>query len=321
MRAIVGTETLSWSQAPEPVLQPSEILVRVRATAVNRADLAQRAGRYPPPPGASTILGLEAAGFIEALGEGVSRWSVGDRVCALLAGGGYAELVAVPQGQLLPVPEGLSWTEAAALPEVLTTAWLNLFLEGGARAGHRVLLHAGASGVGTAAIQICRELGVHCWVTVGSDDKLEFCEQLGARGGCNRNQQLFADLARDWTGGHGFDLVLDPVGAAYLAHDQRVLATGGRLVVIGLLTGRKAELDLGRLMVKRQQVVGSVLRARSVEEKATIIADVRARAWPLVEQGRVKPVIHTIMDIQDVEEAHALVASNTTIGKVVLRVP
>lgn len=309
--------TFTWSTTPDLTPAAGEIRIRVAAAGVNRADLIQRAGHYPPPPGASLVLGLECAGVVDAIGEGVSRWRIGDRVCALLAGGGYAQQVVCPAGHALPIPEGLSMAEAAALPEVLATAWLNLYKEAGLKAGESVLLHAGASGVGTVAIQLCKLRGASCFVTAGSAAKIARCVALGASGGFNRHDGPFTEAVKAWAPG-GVDVVLDPVGAAYLPDNQRVLATDGRLVIIGLLGGRMAEVDLGRLLIKRQRIMGSTLRARSVAQKDAIIAGLAAEVWPAVASGAVVPVLETTMPVAEAEEAHRLLSSNTTTGKVVL---
>lgn len=310
--------TLVWRPHDIPQPGPGEIRIRVVATAVNRADLLQVAGHYPPPSGASAIPGLECAGVVDAIGEGVERWRVGDAVCALLSGGGYAEQVVCPAAQALPCPSGLSLAQAAALPEVFATAWLNLVQEGGVELGSRVLVHAGASGVGTAAIQICKLLGADCYITVGSPEKLARCVALGAQGGHDRHQGSF--LQAEWAQ-EPFDVILDPVGAAYLSDNLRALALDGRLVLIGLLGGRTAEIDLGRLLVKRQRVIGSTLRSRSVQKKGEIMGALARQVWPAVATGEVVPVIHEVLPIQKVAQAHALLASNHTFGKVVLTMP
>lgn len=322
MNAIhVESGTLRWGPAPDPALPPGHVRLRARATAVNRADLLQAAGAYPPPPGKSPILGLEVAGEVLESAPDVDGWTAGDRVCALLAAGGYAEQVVVPAGHLLRVPDRLSLEQAAALPEVLTTAWLNLWREAALQPGERVLLHAGASGVGTAAIQLCRVRGNPCFVTAGSDAKIATCTALGAEGGANRHDTDFEAAVREWTGGRGVDVILDPVGGDYLERNLRCLATGGRLVLIGLLGGRSAPLDLGRVLVKRLRIVGSVLRARPDDEKTRILDDLRAHAWPLVASGEVVPIVDRVLPISRAGAAHAAIASNQTVGKVVLSVP
>ena len=256
------------------------MLIRNRATAINRADLAQRAGAYPPPPGASSILGLECAGEVVGVGEGVSRYVVGDRVCALLAGGGYAELVSAPAGQTLRIPRGLSFEQAAALPEVFATAYLNLFIEARLAVGERVLLHAGASGVGTAAIQLCKINHSPCYITAGNAEKVARCVALGAAGGADRHAGSFADHVPAWTDGAGFDVILDPVGAGYLKANLRSLRADGRLVVIGLMGGAVAELELGLMMMKRLRVIGSTLRARTIAANSAVMDELEKVVWP-----------------------------------------
>jgi putative PIG3 family NAD(P)H quinone oxidoreductase len=280
----------------------------------------QRAGRYPPPPGASDILGLECAGEVTEVGEGVSRVAPGDAVCALLAGGGYAEQVVVPAGQVLKVPRGFDAIRAAAIPEVFATAYLNLYLEAALAKGERVLLHAGASGVGTAAIQLCSALHNPCLVTAGSQDKIERCVALGADGGANRHAGGFEDTVRAWTDGAGVDVILDPVGGAYLAENLQCLNTGGRLVLIGLMGGTRAELNLGLMLMKRLRIVGSTLRSRPVSEKAAVMDALQARVWPLFESGAIEPVIEAVIPIEEAERAHELIESNETVGKVVIGV-
>lgn len=313
-------DALAWTDAPD--LQPGvgEILIRNRATAVNRADLVQRGGGYPPPPGASPVLGLECAGVVEAVGEGVQRWQAGDQVCALLAGGGYAEQVVCPAGQALPIPDGVALQDAAALPEVFATAYLNLYMEGAAQVGERLLLHAGASGVGTAGIQLARAFGNPVWVTAGSAEKIERCVELGASAGHDRNAGSFADAVKAWTDGAGMDVILDPVGGAYLQDNLRSLAIDGRLVVIGLMGGAKAELELGLAMVKRLRVIGSTLRARPVAAKAQVMEALERRVWPRIEAGEITPIIEARLPIADAARAHELIASNDTFGKVLLTI-
>lgn len=316
---IIGDE-LVWDNVPEPDLKPGEILIANHATAVNRADLAQRSGHYPPPPGASDILGLECAGEVLAIGEGVSSYSKGDLVCALLAGGGYAERVAVPAGQVLPVPKGMPTATSAALPEAFATAWLNLFMEGGLKVGEKALLHAGASGVGTAAIQLCRANHVTCFVTLGDKTKLNRCLELGAQAGTVRHEEDFVDKINEWTAGQGVDVILDPVGASYLSANLKSLATNGRLVIIGLMGGSRADVNIGLMMMRRLRVIGSTLRSRSVAAKATVMEQLKSRVWPLLEQGSIKPVIETILPITKAAQAHELMASNQTVGKILLSI-
>ena len=317
--SVLASSELKWQETEDPVLSPSEVLIEIKATAINRADLMQRRGLYPPPPGASPIMGLECAGVVVQVGDQVSRHQVGDRVCALLAGGGYAELTAVDEGSVIPIPEGLDFSQAAALPEVFATAWLNLFIEAGLQPGERVLLHAGASGVGTAAIQLCRAFGSESYVTAGSEDKIATCLALGASQGFDRNQGGVSEaLQAFWA--DGVDVVLDPVGAGYLADNLKVLRMNGRLILIGLMSGARTEIDLAQLMMKRIRVIGSTLRARPLPEKAAIMAELEQFVWPKITTGVIKPIIETIMPIEQANEAHDLVASDTTVGKVVLSV-
>ena len=319
MKAIlVNDGELHWGEVEAPEPGPGEVLIANRASAVNRADLAQVSGGYPPPPGASPILGLECAGTVTAVGEGVSRVAPGDRVCALLAGGGYAEQVVVPAGQVLPIPGDLSFTEAAALPEVFATAYLNLFMEARLVPGERAVLHAGASGVGTAGIQLCRAFGNPVFVTAGSAEKVADCVALGATAGRNRHDGSFVEAVQSFSDGNGADVILCPVGAGYLAENQAALALDGRLVIIGLLGGVQAELNLGLMMMKRQRVIGSTLRARSIPAKAAVMDALQERVWPLIESGEIKPVIEAQIAMPSAAEAHALIAGNTTVGKVVL---
>lgn len=319
MKAIqVDDDKLVWGDVEAPVVGPGDVKISNRATAINRADLAQRAGAYPPPPGASPVLGLECAGVVEDVGDGVSSFVAGDEVCALLAGGGYAEEVVVPAGQVLPIPDGLSFVEAAALPEVFATAYLNLFMEAKATPTETILLHAGASGVGTAGIQLSKAFGNPVFVTAGSEQKIERCVQLGALAGSNRHQEQFVDKVSEWTAGQGFDVILDPVGAAYLADNLKSLGLDGRLVVIGLMSGATAELALGQMMMKRLRVIGSTLRARPVEAKAAILNELHDRVWPLIEAGDIKPIIDEVIPVADADRAHALIAGNDTFGKVIL---
>jgi len=285
-------DALVLDDVPVPEIGPTDVLVTVAAAGVNRADLMQRQGFYDPPPGASPYPGLEVSGTVAAVGEQVEGWSVGDQVCALLSGGGYAEQVAVPAGQLLPVPAGVSLRDAAALPEVVSTVWSNVFLTASLQTGQTLLVHGGSSGIGTMAIQLAREVGAHVAVTAGSAAKLEACRELGAEILVNYREQDFVEVLREHTGGAGADVILDNMGAKYLARNVDALATGGRLVVIGLQGGTRAELDLGVLMRKRAAVIATSLRARPPAEKATIVAAVREHVWPLVESGRVRPIVH-----------------------------
>ncbi|MCC5871335.1 MAG: NAD(P)H-quinone oxidoreductase [Gammaproteobacteria bacterium] len=319
MKAIdIQDGELVWTDVADPTPGPGEILIRNEATAINRADLVQRSGGYPPPPGASPILGLECAGEVVAVGDGVSSLRKGDRVCALLAGGGYAEQVVVPAGQARRIPGSLSAAEAASLPEVYATAWLNLFMEAGLEVGERVLIHAGASGVGTAGIQLCRAFGNPVWVTAGSSSKVDRCIALGAAGGHDRHAGSFRDQVEAWTDGAGFDVILDPVGAAYLADNLRAMALEGRLLLIGLMGGAKAELEMGLVLMKRLRLIGSTLRARPVAAKSAVMDQLEARVWPKLADGSIIPVIEAEFPITQAADAHALIAGNDTFGKVVL---
>jgi putative PIG3 family NAD(P)H quinone oxidoreductase len=325
MRAIMitepgGPEVLRIQDVPDAVAAPGEVLVRVAAAGVNRADLMQRMGRYPPPPGAPEYPGLECSGTVQALGEGVEGWSVGDEVCALLSGGGYAELVSVPAGQLLPVPGGVSLTESAALPEVACTVWSNVFMTAVLQPAEVLLVHGGSSGIGTMAIQLAKAAGARVAVTAGSAEKLERCRQLGADVLVNYKEQDFVEVVRSATDGHGADVVLDTIGARYLARNLDVLAANGRQVTIGLQGGARAELDLGLLMRKRAAVIATSLRARPAGEKAAIVAAVREHVWPLVEDGAVRPVVHTTMPLDSAAAAHELLEASTHVGKVLLTV-
>ena len=321
MKAIeVDGDRLVWTDAPSPTLGDGEIRIRVKASAVNRADLSQRKGGYPPPPGASPILGLECSGVVEEIADHVTGFKVGDAVCALLAGGGHAQEVVVPAGQVLPIPKGLSFIEAAALPEVFATAYLNLYAEAALQPGERVLLHAGASGVGTSGIQLCRAFGNPVFVTAGSDDKIERCLSLGAAGGANRHDGSFVNHVAAWTAGKGFDVILDPVGAAYLQDNIGSLAIDGRLVLIGLLGGVSAELPLGPMLRKRLRVIGSTLRARSVAAKSVIMSSLYDRVWPLIESGQIRPIVEAVLPIAETGRAHELLASDKTFGKLVLTI-
>lgn len=304
---------LRWADTPTPVPAPGEVRIRVHATAVNRADLLQREGRYPPPPGASPVLGLECAGMVDAVGEGVARWRPGDAVCALLAGGGYAEYACVDARHCLPVPPGLGLAEAACLPEAFATAWLNLFLEAGLQPGERVLLPAGASGVGTAALQLCRAFGNPCFVSVGSAAKLAHCLALGATSGAVRGESLATAIGPD-----GVDVILDPVGGSAFAEHLALLREEGRLVVIGFMGGREATLDLGRLLVKRLRIQGSTLRSRPADAKAALMASLEARVWPLFADGTLRPVLDRRFPLPEAAAAHDWVAANRNTGKVAL---
>jgi putative PIG3 family NAD(P)H quinone oxidoreductase len=308
------------ADVPDPQPAPGEVRVRVAAAGVNRADVMQRMGFYPPPPGAPEYPGLEVSGTIDSLGDAVEGWAVGDEVCALLSGGGYAELVCVPAGQLLPVPTGVGLEEAAALPEVVSTVWSNVFMTANLLPGQTFLVHGGSSGIGTMAIQLAREIGARVAVTAGSTDKLEACRELGAEILINYREQDFVEELRGATAGAGADVILDNMGAKYLARNVDALAVNGRLVVIGLQGGAKAELDLGQLLRKRGAVIATSLRARPADEKAAIVAAVRDHVWPLVESGRVKPVVHRRHPLAAAAEAHRELEASGHIGKILLTV-
>jgi len=309
---------LVWEEVSEPQLASEEVLVEVYATAVNRADLLQARGLYPPPPGASEILGLEMAGRIATVGEGVADWRVGDRVCALLAGGGYAERVTVRRELLLRIPDQWTFIQAAAVPEVWLTAFVNLFLEGRLSIGETVLIHAGGSGVGTAAIQLAREIGAIVSVTAGSEAKLKTCRELGAALCVNYQQADFCEAVIAATDGRGVDLILDPVGANYLQRNLNALAKKGRLVNIGLLGGRIAEIDLAQVLTQNLHIIGSTLRARPLAEKALITREFSQRFWPLLADGTLRPIIDRTFPIQEAQAAHEFVRANRNTGKVML---
>jgi len=311
-------DALVLADVPDPAPAAGEVRVRVVAAGVNRADVMQRLGHYPPPPGAPEYPGLEVSGTVDALGDGVEDWSVGDEVCGLLSGGGYAELVCVPAGQLLPVPRGVSVQDAAALPEVVCTVWSNVFMTAHLLPGQLLLVHGGSSGIGTMAIQLAREVGARVAVTAGSAHKLEACRELGAEVLVNYREQDFVQQVRAATDGAGADVVLDNMGAKYLGRNVDVLAPNGRLVVIGLQGGTRAELDLGLLLRKRAAVIATSLRARPADEKAAIVAAVREHVWPLVEAGRVRPVVHSTFALADAAGAHRELESSSHIGKLLL---
>jgi putative PIG3 family NAD(P)H quinone oxidoreductase len=320
MRAVIasstgGPEVLSVGELPDPTPGPGEVLVAVAATAVNRADTLQRQGFYPPPPGASEVIGLECSGTIAALGEGVEGWAVGDEVCALLAGGGYASYVVVPVGQVMPVPAGVSLVEAAALPEVACTVWSNVFMVAGLQPGERFLVHGGSGGIGTMAIQLASAVSAKVFATAGSAAKLAACAELGADVTINYREEDFVEVLK---ADGGADVILDNMGAKYLGRNVDALATEGRLVIIGMQGGSKGELDINALLRKRGAVIATSLRARPLADKAAICASVVENVWPLVADGTVRPIVHTTMPLEDVAAAHALMESSDHIGKIVL---
>jgi putative PIG3 family NAD(P)H quinone oxidoreductase len=325
VRAIVfdqpGDESvLRLDDVPPPVMGPGELRLRVRATAVNRADLLQRQGLYPPPPGASTILGLECAGEVVEVGARVTDWQPGDRAMALLAGGGYAQEAVVDAGSAMGVPEVLSDEEAGAFPEVFLTAFLNVFSIGAPPGDGWVLVHGGGSGVGTAAITLCKEAGVRIIVTAGSEEKCTRCRELGADVAIDYRKGEFAPAVREATGGRGVDVVLDSIGARYLAQNLAALRTGGTLVLIGLMGGARGEIDLAALLLKRARLVGSTLRARPVDEKASIIRAFESRFGAALRAGRLRPVVDRVLPLDAAAEAHRVVQSSVHFGKVALRV-
>jgi putative PIG3 family NAD(P)H quinone oxidoreductase len=311
-------DVLRWSQYDDPVPGPGEVLIEVAASAVNRADLLQRLGFYPPPPGITDTLGLECSGRIVGLGDGVGGWALGDEVCALLAGGGQAELAVAPAGQVMALPDGVDVVTAGALPEVCTTVWSNLVMIAGLTGGETVLVHGGASGVGTIAIQVANALGAQVLTTAGTAEKLDRCRELGAHAAFSYRDEDFVAATHDATDGRGADVILDIMGAAYLDRNVNALATGGRLVVIGLQGGATADLNLGTLLSKRGTIHATSLRARPMAEKAAICAAVVEGLWPMIASGRVQPVIHTKLRMDQIAEAHRLVAGNEHIGKVLL---
>lgn len=323
MRAVIaaqpgGPEVLTVAELPDPTPGPGEVVVDVAATAVNRADTLQRQGKYPPPPGASDVLGLECSGTVSAVGEGVTVWAVGDEVCALLAGGGYAERVLVPAGQVMPKPDGVDLVTAGALPEVACTVWSNLFMVAGLQPGETLLVHGGAGGIGTLAIQLAKALGARVVTTAGSAEKLELCRSLGADVAVSYRDQDFVEEVRAATDGRGADVILDNMGAKYLDRNVSALAPEGRLVIIGMQGGVKGELNIGKLLAKRGAVIATSLRSRPVEEKAAICSAVVEHVWPLVADGSVRVVVHETMPLAEASRAHELMESGDHTGKIVL---
>jgi putative PIG3 family NAD(P)H quinone oxidoreductase len=314
-----GPEVLQWTEVPDPRPGPGEVLVEVAAAGVNRADLMQRQGFYPPPPGAPPYPGLECSGTVAALGDGVTGWRVGEQVCALLSGGGYAEQVAVPAGQLLPVPKSSTLVEAAAFPETACTVYSNVFLTAGLVAGETLLVHGGGSGIGTMAIQLAKQAGARVAVTAGSQEKLDVCRALGADITINYREEDFVDSLMAATDGHGADVILDIIGAAYLARNIAALAPDGRIANIGMQQGRRAELDFGALMAKRGAISSTSLRARPKEQKASIVAAVTEHVWPVVGAGLIRPVIDTELPMQQAAQAHRIMADSAHTGKILLR--
>ena len=323
MRAVVITspgdpDVLKLTEVPDPVPGPGEVLVEVAAAGVNRADVLQRMGFYPPPPGAPPYPGLECAGRISALGPGVTVWQPGDEVCALLGGGGYAEQVAVPQGQLLPVPDGVSLVDAAGLPETACTVYATVFQQARLTPGETILVHGGAGGIGTMAIQLAKSFGARVICTAGTSAKLERCTELGADLAVSYVRDDFVSAVDVFTGGRGADVILDIVGGPYLARNVAALATGGRLLVVSTQGGSSAELDLQMLMRKRAGILASTLRARPPADKAVIVAGVREQVWPLISAGRVRPVTDRVLPMADAADAHRVLEQGTHVGKILL---
>jgi putative PIG3 family NAD(P)H quinone oxidoreductase len=312
-----GPEALVWAEVEDPTAGPGEVLIDVTASGINRADLLQRAGFYPPPPGAPPYPGLECSGRIAAIGDGVDTWRPGDEVCALLSGGGYAQRVAVAAGQCLPIPAGVPLVEAAALPEAACTVWSNVFDLGRLRGGETILVHGGGSGVGTFAIQMAAAWGARV-LTTARAAKHQALRDLGADVTIDYTGEDFVHAAREATGGRGVDVILDIMGASYLERNVNALATGGRLLIVGLQGGTRADINLGALMTKRASVISTALRSRPINEKAAIVADVREHVWPLIEAGKVRPVVHTVLPMAEAGEAHRLVESSEHLGKVLL---
>ncbi len=325
MRAITlpefgDADSLTPDDVPAPTPGAGEVLIDVVAAGVNRADIMQRQGFYAPPPGASELPGLEVSGRIAAVGDGVEGWAVGEQVCALLDGGGYAAHAVAPANQCLPVPKGVSLVDAAALPEVVCTVWSNVFLVANIQPGQVLLVHGGSSGIGTMAIQLAKSVGAHVAVTAGNQEKLDFCRELGADHLVNYREEDFVERVRELTNGHGADVILDNMGAKYLSRNVDLLATNGRLVTIGLMGGRKGELDLGVLLAKRGAVIATSLRSRPLTEKAAIVAAVREHVWPLIEAGQVRPIVHSRHPLEDAGAAHREMEASGHIGKILLTI-
>jgi putative PIG3 family NAD(P)H quinone oxidoreductase len=323
MKAIVittpgGPEVLQLQEVDDPQFKDDEVLIRVHATALNRADTLQRKGAYPPPQGASPYPGLECSGIIQSVGKNVSKWKIGDQVCALLAGGGYAEKVAVPEGQVLPVPPGISLKDATSFPEVASTVWSTIFMMSRLSKGETLLIHGGSSGIGTFAIQIAKYIGAKVFVTAGSEEKLAFCKSLGADVGINYKTEDFVARVKEETGGQGVDVILDCMGASYYKRNLDSLNFDGRLFIIGFQGGVTTEVDLRPLLAKRLTVQGAGLRSRSPENKALIISEVEKNVWPAIAEGKVKPVVYKSFPLAEAAEAHRLMESSQHIGKILL---
>lgn len=323
MKAVVitnpgGPEVLQLQEVEDPQIKDDEVLIKVEATALNRADTLQRKGSYPPPPGASPFPGLECSGIIEQVGKNVTRWKIGDQVCALLAGGGYAEKVAVPAGQVLAVPPGISVKDAAALPEVACTVWSTVFMMSRLSAGETFLVHGGSSGIGTFAIQIAKYYGAKVFVTAGADEKLAFCKDLGADVCINYKTEDFVAWVKEETTGKGVDVILDNMGAGYLKRNLDSLNFDGRLFIIGLQGGATAEINLASLLARRITVQGAGLRNRTPENKAVIVKEVEKNVWPAIIANKVKPIVYKYFPLSEAAEAHRLMESSKHIGKILL---
>jgi putative PIG3 family NAD(P)H quinone oxidoreductase len=313
-----ATGDISFSSVQRPAPGPTDVLVKVRAAGVNRADVSQRVGRYPAPQGATSILGLEIAGEIVRTGDAVTRWQIGDEVCALVAGGGYAEYCIVPQGQCLPRPAHLSMAEAASLPEACATVWSMIWDEGGLSTGETLLVHGGASGIGVMATQVASQLGHRVFVTAGDDERCQACRELGAETAINYNTSDFTDAVLHATGGRGVDVIIDMVGGSYVQRGVEALSLGGRIVIISFIGGNIAEVDLRKMLLRRARLVATSIRYRSEEFKAGLIKRVESNIWPLISQKRIRPVVHQVFPIGEVDAAHKLMQSGKQIGKVVL---
>ena len=320
MKAIIVSENkeLIWADSEKPEILDNEVLIKIKATAVNRADVVQKNGFYPPPLGASEILGLECSGIIEAIGKNVKKRKVGEQVCALLAGGGYAQYASCPEEQAIPTPEGISLTNSASLPEVFATCWLNLFHEANMQENDIVLLHAGASGIGTAAIQLCNLFDCKSFVTASTHEKISYCIKLGAENGSLRSNKPFDDV-KNWAP-NGVDIILDPVGGSYFQDNLNVLSIEGRLLLIGLMGGTKSEINLGQVLMKRQKIIGSTIRARSSIVKGKVMNDLLEKVWPHFKSKKIKPIIYKTMSIENANQAHEIMEKDENIGKLVLEI-
>ena len=319
MKAIViADKKLNWVDNEDPNCKDNEVIIKVKSTAVNRADLAQRAGLYPAPPGASEILGLECSGIIQEIGRDVVNRKVGDEVVALLSGGGYAEYVSCPEVQTLPLPKNINLSDGAAIPEVFATCWLNLFMEGNLKKGEKVLFHAGASGIGTAGIQLCNIFQCESYITAGSEEKVEFCIDLGSSAGTVRSENSFKSFKDHCPS--GLDIILDPVGANYFEENLNNLAIDGRLIIIGILGGVNGKINIGHLLMKRQKIIGSTIRSRSIEIKGKVMRALHENIWDHFEKKIIKPIIHKKLPIKEADQAHKIMENNNNIGKIILEV-